>query len=77
MLDTQQLSNLITCDPEIVSGTPVFAGTRVPIKNLFDYLRGGHDLAEFFEDFPSVSEEQAKGVLELANDSLSVLLAHK
>lgn len=77
MLDTQQLSSLITCDPEIVSGTPVFAGTRVPIKNLFDYLKGGHDLAEFFEDFPSVSEVQAKGVLELANDSLSVLLAHK
>ena len=77
MIDTQQLGSLITCDPEIVSGTPVFAGTRVPIKNLFEYLKGGHDLAEFFEDFPSVSEQQAKSVLELANDSLSVLLGHK
>ena len=77
MLDTRHLAELITCDPEIVSGTPVFAGTRVPIKNLFDYLEGGHDLAEFFEDFPSVSEEQARRVLELANDSLSALLANR
>jgi hypothetical protein len=49
----------------------------VPIKNLFDYLEGGHDLAEFFEDFSSVSEEQARGVLELAKDSLSALLANR
>ncbi len=75
MLNTQQLNELITCDPEIVSGTPVFAGTRVPIKNLFDYLKGGHDLAEFFEDFPSVSKEQATGILELAKDSLSALVS--
>ncbi len=77
MSDTQQLIELITCDPEIVSGTPVFAGTRVPIKNLFDYLKGGHDLPEFFEDFPSVSEAQARGVLELAKDSSFVLLTSK
>ena len=77
MLDTRHLAELITSDPEIVSGTPVFAGTRVPIKNLFDYLEGGQDLAEFFEDFPSVSEEQARGVLELAKDSLSALLANR
>lgn len=70
VLDTQQLTGLITCDPEIVSGTPVFAGTRVPIKNLFDYLEGGNDLAEFFEDFPSVGEEQAISVLKLARDCL-------
>lgn len=77
MLDTRHLAELITCDPEIVSGTPVFAGTRVPIRNLFDYLEGGHGLAEFFEDFPSVSEEQARSVLEMAKDSLSALLANK
>lgn len=74
MLDTEQLAGVITCDPEIVSGTPVFAGTRVPIKNLFDYLEGGHDLTEFFEDFPSVGGEQARGVLEAAKDSLFALL---
>ena len=77
MLNTQHLTGLVTCDPEIVSGTPVFAGTRVPVKNLFDYLKGGHGLAEFFEDFPSVREEQAMGVLELAKDSLLTLLAGK
>ena len=77
MLETKQLADLITCDPEIVSGTPVFAGTRVPIKNLFDYLEGGHDLTEFFEDFPSVSEGQATGVLALARDSLLALLVTK
>ena len=70
MLDTQAITQLITCDPEIVSGTPVFAGTRVPIKNIFDYLKGGHDLAEFFEDFPSVSQAQARGILELAQEAL-------
>lgn len=74
MLNTQHLTGLITCDPQIVSGTPVFAGTRVPVKNLFDYLMGGHDLAEFLEDFPSVREEQAIGVLELAKDSLLALV---
>ena len=77
MLNTQHLTGLITCDPEIVSGTPVFAGTRVPVKNLFDYLKGGHGPAEFFEDFPSVREEQATGVLELAEDSLLTLLSSK
>jgi uncharacterized protein (DUF433 family) len=45
MLDTRHLAELITSDPEIVSGTPVFAGTRVPIRNLFDYLEGGHEMA--------------------------------
>ena len=77
VLNTQHLTSLINCDPEIVSGTPVFAGTRVPIKNLFDYLEGGHDLTDFFEDFPSVSEGQATGVLELARDSLLALLVSK
>ena len=42
-----------------VSGTPIFVGTRVPIKNLFDYLAGGHSLDEFLDDFPSVIREQA------------------
>jgi uncharacterized protein (DUF433 family) len=77
VLNTQHLTGLITCYPEIVSGTPVFAGTRVPLKNLSHYLKGGHGLAEFFEDFPSVREEQAKGVLALAEDSLLTLLASK
>ena len=56
----------INVDPEIMSGTPVFAGTRVPIQNLFDYIEGGEDLTEFLDDFPSVTKEAALHVLEMA-----------
>jgi uncharacterized protein (DUF433 family) len=55
---------LIERDPEKLSGTPVFAGTRVPVKNLFDYLEGGDSLDVFLDDFPTVAREQALGVLE-------------
>ncbi len=61
----------ISVDPEIMSGTPVFAGTRVPIQNLFDYLEGGEDLSEFLDDFPSVSKEATLEVLEMAKKSLT------
>ncbi len=61
----------INIDPEIMSGTPVFAGTRVPIQNLFDYIEGGEDLSEFLDDFPSVSKETAIAVLEMAKRSLT------
>jgi uncharacterized protein (DUF433 family) len=54
---------LISRDPEILSGTPVFAGTRVPARTLFDYLEEGHTLDEFLEDFPTVRREQAQAVL--------------
>ena len=60
----------IEIDPEKVSGTPVFAGTRVPIKNLFDYIEGGETLEDFLEGFPPVTREQAIQVLELAEASL-------
>lgn len=61
---------LITVDPEIHSGTPVFAGTRVPIKVLFDHLEAGDPLEVFLEDFPSVSREMAIAVLEQARAAL-------
>ena len=61
----------INIDPEIMSGTPVFRGTRVPIKNLFDYIEGGDDLEEFLDDFPSVSKELAIVVLEMAKKSIT------
>jgi uncharacterized protein (DUF433 family) len=61
----------INIDPEIMSGTAVFAGTRVPIQNLFDYIEGGDDLSEFLDDFPSVSKEAALSVLEMAKKSLT------
>lgn len=61
---------LITIDPEIHSGTPVFAGTRVPVKTLFDHLESGDPLEVFLEDFPSVSREHAIAVLEEAQAAL-------
>ena len=61
----------VSIDPEIMSGTPVFAGTRVPIKNLFDYIEGGEDLAEFLDDFPSISKDTAVAVLEMAKRTLT------
>jgi uncharacterized protein (DUF433 family) len=63
-------TNLIIVDPDIQSGTPVFAGTRVPIQNLFDYLEEGDSLEVFLKQFPSVTREQAVAVLERARTSL-------
>jgi uncharacterized protein (DUF433 family) len=62
---------VIHSDPRIQGGTPVFVGTRVPVKNLFDYLEAGDSLDRFLEDFPSVSREQAVAALELAREALS------
>jgi uncharacterized protein (DUF433 family) len=55
----------VSIDPEVMSGMPVFAGTRVPIKSLFDYIEGGEDLSEFLDDFPSITMEAALAVLEM------------
>jgi uncharacterized protein (DUF433 family) len=63
-------SNLITVDPDIQSGAPVFAGTRVPVQNLFDYLEEDDSLNVFLKQFPSVTRELAVGVLEKARVSL-------
>lgn len=67
MLDTQAATQLITCDPEIMSGTPVFRGTRVPVDTLFDWLESGFTLDEILDDFPSVSREQAVALLRLVD----------
>jgi uncharacterized protein (DUF433 family) len=61
---------LITSDREILGGIPVFTGTRVPVKTLFDYLEHGHPLDEFLDDFPTVKREQAQAVLELMKQKL-------
>ena len=61
---------LITRDPEIMSGTLCFKGTRVPVQNLFDYLEGASSLEEFLEDFPSVNRQMAVAVLEAARTRL-------
>ena len=60
--------DVIMRDPEILGGVPVFRGTRVPFKNLLDYLEGGHTLGEFLEEFPSVTREAAIAALEHAKE---------
>ena len=60
------LRSVVHSDPEILSGTPVFVGTRVPVRILFEYLAAGDSLEEFRDAFPSVSNEQAVAALELA-----------
>ncbi|MEZ4993881.1 MAG: DUF433 domain-containing protein [Saprospiraceae bacterium] len=59
------IADIITISPEIQSGTPVFSNTRVPIKNLFDYLKGGDTIEEFLNDFPSVQKQQVLTLLDL------------
>jgi uncharacterized protein (DUF433 family) len=61
-------NSLIISDPEIMSGTPCFAGTRVPVKNLYDYLESGESLESFLSDFPTVEQAQAIEVLELSEE---------
>ena len=62
--------DLITIDPDILGGTPVFKGTRVPIKTLFEYLENNYSLEEFLECFPSVTRELARQVLECSKQAL-------
>lgn len=61
---------IIHSDPDIQGGVPVFVGTRVPVKNLFDYLEAGDSLDDFLNSFPSVTREQAVAALELARVAL-------
>ena len=62
-MSTQVETQIISRSPNILSGTPVFAGTRVPVETIIDYLAGGHSLDEFLDDFPTVSREQALELL--------------
>jgi len=57
-------SSVISTSPEVMGGTPVFAGTRVPVENLLDYLEGGETIDDFLEGFPSVTREQVIAMLE-------------
>lgn len=61
-----QANNVILSDPEVLGGTPVFRGTRVPFQTLLDYLEGGQNLQEFLDDFPTVTREAAIHALEHA-----------
>jgi len=64
------LESVVHSDPGILGGTLVFVGTRVPLKNLIDYLAAGDSLDDFLDDFPSVTREQAVAALEVARDIL-------
>jgi uncharacterized protein (DUF433 family) len=67
---SSSIKELIEVNPKKMSGVPVFTGTRVPINHLFEYLESGETLPEFLRQFPSVTREQALGVLELSKESL-------
>jgi uncharacterized protein (DUF433 family) len=65
-----KISEVVEVDPEKMSGVPCFTGTRVPINHLFDYLKAGDSLGVFLDDFPTVTRDQALGVLELLRERL-------
>ncbi len=65
-----KLDQIVHSDPGILSGEPVFVGTRVPVRTLLDYLEGGDSLEEFLDNFPSVTREQAVAFLEAAGRAL-------
>ena len=70
LIKGMKASSVVKVDPEIMSGTPCFAGTRVPARTLIDYLESGDPLDDFLEDFPTVSREQAVALLEEASELL-------
>jgi len=67
--DVSTVEEIVHTDPEILGGTPVFIGTRVPLQALVDYIKGGHPLSDFLDDFPTVSHAQAAAALEFVRDT--------
>jgi uncharacterized protein (DUF433 family) len=63
-------SPVISCSPDVMGGTPVFSGTRVPVQTLLDYLEGGESIDDFLAGFPTVSREEVIAFLEQAKDRL-------
>jgi len=72
-----QLSNLVTRDPEILGGTPVFTGTRVPVDTLWSHVKAGDTLDTFLEDFPTVTRSQAEAAIDLAADLILAESSHE
>jgi len=66
---------IITSSPEVMGGTPVFTGTRVPVQTLLDYLKGGESVDDFLEGFPTVTREQVIAFLEEAERQISKMVA--
>ncbi len=69
-MNTEVETQIISRSPDVMSGTPVFAGTRVPVRTIIDYLAGGHPLEEFLDDFPTVRREQALELLQRIEEVL-------
>ena len=69
-MNSADVSAVFHSDPEIMGGTPVFTGTRVPVQNLVDYLEGGESIDEFLAGFPTVKREQVIGFIEAAKEKL-------
>jgi uncharacterized protein (DUF433 family) len=70
-MSTEIEAHVISRSPDVMSGAPVFAGTRVPVQTIIDYLAGGHPLDEFLDDFPTVRREQALGLLHRVKEMLA------
>ncbi|HYX43376.1 MAG TPA: DUF433 domain-containing protein [Pyrinomonadaceae bacterium] len=70
-MKTEVEAQIISRSPDIMSGAPVFAGTRVPVQTIIDYLAGGHSLNEFLDDFPTVRREQALELLQRIKEMLT------
>jgi uncharacterized protein (DUF433 family) len=66
---------IITSTPDVMGGTPVFAGTRVPVQTLIDYIKGGESIDDFLDGFPTVSKEQVIAFLEEAQQQMIKLVA--
>ena len=71
------IQDVISVDKEILGGTPVFQGTRVPVKNLLDYIKAGYDVEEFLDHFPSVTKEQILHFLEVSGKEYLVNHYHE
>lgn len=71
-MKTMELAQVFHRDPEIMGGTPVFTGTRVPVQNLVDYLEGGESIDDFLAGFPTVKRDQVIGFIEAAREKLLV-----
>ena len=69
-MNASELSGIVQSDPEILGGTPVFVGTRVPVESLFDHLKAGDSIDVFLDGFPSVKREQVVAVLDLVEHEI-------
>lgn len=68
-------TQIIASSPEVMGGTPVFAGTRVPVQTLMDYIKGGESIDDFLDGFPTVTREQVIAFLEVAQEQIAKMVA--